>query len=389
MYRKYENYDSRATNSGYDADRRENGHIFDSFFAEDSQNPSRGGARFDQGANYTESFLTGRRNAPLDYPAYPGERVERRDEVRRDYPAYPGERVERRDEVRRDYPVYSDNRAQLRVERHDEVRRDYPVYSDNHAQLRAVYPDVFRRDFREISPDDCERPRNEVRRDSSGGRAEYGREMPQAYPKDAGNRSGGMPAIDAKTMEKVVRDVMAEIGPDFAGSALGTVPRKTTAEAKTHRAASPGGSAASFDPDRENISWDERFLKFSESSAALGLDVMREMAALNDRHAALVRRVQVQDRCLDSFKHAMMQLKAHISSAKTLDHLKQESVADFALADKAIGLLEKLGTSKDDGVKASATTLKDSCAKESAATSKDGGAKTKDTTPEGGGAGCM
>jgi hypothetical protein len=209
---------------------------------------------------------------------------------------------------------------------------------------------------------------------------EYGRGMPQAYPKDAGNRVGGKPAIDAKTMEEVVRDVMAEIGPDFPGSASGTVPRKTTAEARTPRGASPAGSAASFDPDTRNESWEDRFLKFSELTENLGVDVMREMAALNDRHAALVRRVQVQDRCLDSLKHAMMQLKAHISSAKSLDLLKQESVADFALADKAIGLLEKLGTFKDGGAKVVDKTPEDGGAKVVDKTPKDDGTKAADTT---------
>jgi hypothetical protein len=184
--------------------------------------------------------------------------------------------------------------------------------------------------------------------------------------------------------------MMREIDPESAGFSSARAPpspvlRKTNAEAKTHRAASPAGSASSLDPEREIFSWDDRFLKFSESADQLGVDVMREMAALEDKNATLLRRVQVQESCLQSFKDAVSQLKTRISGATSLDCLQKDSLADFALADKAFAVLAKLATTSKDGgakAKATSTTSKDGGPEAAGTSSKDG--KGKKTSKDGG-----
>jgi hypothetical protein len=340
----YEN-DSRSNTA-----RRDQGSKFDSFFGEDPQEAVRGPARYAQ--DYPERHQTTTRG--YEHADYCRDgRAENPDNVRAPYPF----------EVRREFV---DDRDRYY---YDSRRPSYEVRQDSYGQ-REEYPFDSRR-----SPEVRRQEfRSEPRRQE--------RNVPQVPPKDAVNRSDGKAFIDAETFARVVRDVMREIDPDIAGSASGTAPaasgsRKTNVEAKTPRAASPAGSASSLDPDREISSWEDRFLKVSESAEELGADVMREMAALDDRNAALLRRVQLQDRCLEGFKEAVSQLKTRISGAKSLDHLKQESLADFALADKAFALLKTLEES-------SATASKDSGAKAASTTSKDGGAKAASTTSKDG-----
>jgi len=350
----YEN-DSRSSTA-----RRDQGSKFDSFFGEESQEAVRGPARYAQ--DYPERHQTTTRGYEhADY--FRDGRAENPDKVRAPYPF----------EVRRDFVDERDGYY------YDSRRPSYEVRQDSYGQ-REEYPFDSRR-----SPEVRRQEfRSEPRRQE--------RNVPQVPPKDAFNRSDGKAFIDAKTLAEMVRDMMREIDPESAGFASATAPpspvlRKTNAEAKTHRAASPAGSASSLDPDREIFSWDDRFLKFSESADKLGADVMREMAALEDKNATLLRRVQVQESCLQSFKEAVSQLKTRISGATSLDCLKKDSLADFGLADKAFAVLAKLEeskatTSKDGGAKAKATstTSKDSAAKAASTTSKDGGAKAASTT---------